>query len=662
MSYNLGLEIIIFSSSLFAVLFSIATRHILFNGPNTDNELMVHAAAQSYKWRWLSDLHKYSLSPFKMGMKEFTVILISVFQKILRDKTSDHTYTTLSGTMVAVSAVLIFLIGSNYWTPTIGLFMGFLLLLSLWPWQTALYGGHTNVAMAVSLLSIFFVHQAGASDLVGGQFFWLMTAGGVLCLTLFSSASSFKYLPLFWGAVVYEKYNLISNGKNGFLGLNLLIKTNDHFLLSLFLVVLAVLSFIVVKLLYKKIVILIYKNQALPFLNQIIVSREKFDLDHYLEHAKRKLKQIVPFSVFIFVFFVFLINLLGLLWTASIVIGFAIVFFALNLPNIGESFGHYYDYLKNTQILNKHRFKLYIDFFAERGITVTREYRGAGMRWLPKIFFRMAPVYTVVFMVGLAFFIFQIIVLKNLDVAINGAIILFLSLSPILWAELTGAPQVVRTYSPGFVGTILFVGYSFSLLTHISDYYFFILLFILGVAAVTSGKIFLSDVFPSRMTIVNLMEKIDSLKIKRLYTYKTNFNKCFVEGVPGIAVSDFMPDKNISAPFEVVYIKSIADVADGWIAIPGTSSKSISMESEKEAIANGDYTVDPVLNRLLETKEIEKIATVKFKTYGTSRIWVHEGEVTSFRDLILHEITKKDLWRGYAWLIHSSNLKPFFSS
>src|SRR3989344_1209405 len=153
MSYNLGLGIILAASSAFAVLFSIVTRKIQYHGPNTDNELMVHAAAQSYRLRWFSDLHKYSLSPFKMGMKEFTVILISVFQKILRDKKSDHTYATLSGTMVSVSSILIFLIGSNYWGPTVGFFLGFFFLFSFWPWQISLYGGHPNVAMAVSLFS-----------------------------------------------------------------------------------------------------------------------------------------------------------------------------------------------------------------------------------------------------------------------------------------------------------------------------------------------------------------------------------------------------------------------------------------------------------------------------------------------------------------------------
>lgn len=658
MPYNLSLGIILVTSSAFAILFSIVTRKIQYHGPNTDNELMAHAAAQSYKWRWLSDLHRYSLSPFKMGMKEFTVILISVFQRILRDKKSDHAYVTLSGTMVAVSAILTFLIGSNYWNPTVGLFLGLLLLLSFWPWQIALYGGHPNVAMAISLLSIYFIQQAGVGGPVS-QLLWLAAAGGILCLTLFSSASALKYLSLFWGAVIYEKYNLISDSRNGLSGLYSLIKINDYFLLSLFMAALAILSFIAVKLSYKKIVTLMYKNQAPFFLNKIITGREKFELDHYLKHAKRKLKQISLFSAFVLVSFILLVNLLGLSWIALIVAGFAAAFIILNLPDIRESFGHYYAYLKDTQILNKHHFKLYIDFFAKRGITVTREYRGAGLQWLPKIFFRMAPVYTIVFAVGLIFFIFQIIALKNPDMAINGAIILLISLSPILWAEFTRAPQIGRTYSPGFVGTMLFVGYSYSLLANIGSYYFVILFLILGIAAAINGKIFLSDVFPSRMTIANLMEKVDSLKIKRLYTYRTNFNKCFVEGIPGIAVSDFMPNKNIPAPFEMVYIESIADVDDGWIAIPGTSGKAVNMEADKWAILNGDYNLDPLLNKLLETKEIEKIATAKFKTYGTSKWWANESEVTSYRDLILRDIGKEDRWRGYAWLLHTDNLKKY---
>jgi len=648
----------VLTSSLFAVLFFLATRNIQYHGPNTDNEIMAHAAAQSYQWRWLSDIHRFTVSPFKTAMRDVSVILISVFQKILKDKETDHPYVTLGGTTVAMSSVLIFLIGSNYWNSTVGLFLGLFLLLSFWLWEVSLNGSHNNVTTMLSLLSIYFIQQVNTGNLMS-PFLWLSAVGGILCLTQFSSASALKYMPLFWGAIVYEKYNLISSSKNGLSGLYLLMKTNDYFQLSLILAVLVILSFVAANLSYKKIVTLMYKNQAPSFLNKIIASREKFELSHYLEHARKKFKQVSFYVALGLFFFLLFLNFLGFLWLVSIIIGFSIIFVLLTLPNIKESFGNYFDRFKVGQIQTKSHFRLYVDYFAEKGITVSKETRGGGLRWVPKIFFRMAPVHTVVFIFCLIFYIFVVIVSKNTNMAVNGLLILILSLSPIMWAELTGAPQIGRSYSPGLVGMLLFVGYGFYLFYGTYAYNLIIPLSILGIAAAVNGKVFFSDVYPARMAMTNLMKQIDSLKIKRLYTYRTNYNKCFVEGIPGIAISDFLPRyKNIPAPFEVVYIESIADVKEGWIAIPGTSSKAVNMASDKEAV-KGDYIKDSVLNILLETKDIEKIATVKFKTYGTSRIWTHEDEVTTYMDLILHEITQKDLWRGYAWLLHTDNLKKW---
>ncbi|OGN01578.1 MAG: hypothetical protein A3I26_00470 [Candidatus Yanofskybacteria bacterium RIFCSPLOWO2_02_FULL_43_10] len=655
MSYYFNLEIIVLVSALFAVFFSIATRRIQYHGPNTDNEIMAHAAAQSYKWRWLSDIHKFTVSPFKTAMRDVSVILISVFQKILRDKETDHAYVTLGGATVALSSVLIFLISSNYWNPAIGLFLGLFLILSFWLWEVSLNGSHNNVTTVLSLLSFYFIQQVNTGNLMS-PFLWLVMAGGILCLTQFSSASALKYMPLFWSAVVYEKYKLYA-GQGVVSGLYSLIKANDYYAFSLCALVLASLVFMVAKLSYKKIVILIYKNQAPLFLNKMISGREKFSLEHYLEHAKKKFKQVSFFAVLGLFFLLLFLSLLGFLWVVSILVGFSVVFVLLTLPNIKESFGIYFDRFKVGQIQTKSHFRLYVDYFAKKGITVSKETRGGGLKWVPRIFFRMAPVHTVIFIVCLVFYVFAVIVSKNTNMAVGGAAIFILSLSPIMWAEATGAPQIGRSYSPGLVGMFLFVGYSFHLFYGIYAHNLIILLSILGITVIVNGKIFFSDIYPARMTITNLMKQIDSLKIKRLYTYRTNYNKSFVEGVPGIAVSDYVPSRNTPAPFQVIYIESIADVVDGWIAIPGTSSKAVNMSTEKEGVIDGDYTKDLVLNRLLETKDIEKIATVKFKTYGTSRIWTHEDEVPTYRDLILHEITKKDLWRGYAWLLHTDNLK-----
>jgi hypothetical protein len=42
---------------------------------------------------------------------------------------------------------------------------------------------------------------------------------------------------------------------------------------------------------------------------------------------------------------------------------------------------------------------------------------------------------------------------------------------------------------------------------------------------------------------------------------------------------------------------------------------------------------------------------------GTSRKWVHEDEVTSYRELLLKDITEYDRWRALGWIIDVPKLR-----
>src|SRR3990167_10134573 len=92
------------------VTFALSAKGIIYATPDTDNELMAYAAAQSHKWRWPSDVHKYSASTRKVSMKEWTIILLSIFQKMFRDKTSNQPYVAMAGLAVSICTVLIYLI------------------------------------------------------------------------------------------------------------------------------------------------------------------------------------------------------------------------------------------------------------------------------------------------------------------------------------------------------------------------------------------------------------------------------------------------------------------------------------------------------------------------------------------------------------------------
>ena len=142
-------------AAAFGTAFIISTRGMYYASPDTDNELMAYAAAQSHKWRWLSDVYKYCISKRKVAMKEWTIILLSIFQKIFRDKTTDRPYAVMTGLAVSICTVLIYLIGANYFNTTTGLIVALFYIISFWPWQVSLYGGHANMANLFFLLSVY---------------------------------------------------------------------------------------------------------------------------------------------------------------------------------------------------------------------------------------------------------------------------------------------------------------------------------------------------------------------------------------------------------------------------------------------------------------------------------------------------------------------------
>ena len=135
---------------------------------------------------------------------------------------------------------------------------------------------------------------------------------------------------------------------------------------------------------------------------------------------------------------------------------------------------------------------------------------------------------------------------------------------------------------------------------------------------------------------------LQKFHIRKFYTHDTPYNDSFVRSIP--------PD--IRKNFDIGYIDTIENLKEGYVVVPGTNScSSIMYDYPVARSTNRKFERDPWLNGMIESKAIRRHAKASFKTFGTSRIWVHEGEVPSYRDLILREITDEDRWRGYAWLL-----------
>lgn len=629
------------------LVFSYSVRGILYHSPDTDNELIAYAAAQSYKWRWLSDVHKYGAG--KTSMKDVTIILLALFQRIMGDKESDHPYTTLTGFAVSVSAILIYLIGANYWGTTIGLFISFLYLFSLWSWQISLYGGHINISTTFFLISIYLLSRSSVSPHAN---LYLALSGVTFCWTMFSSASAMKYLIPFWTAIFYTKYD-IAISHYSYAGLYKVLPIANLIKYEFLVLGIVAAVILVAFLYYRSIIKNMYYNKTPRFLNNIIKSQEIFPLDHYFKHALKKLKNYSKVLLWFTGIVVLSIVLIPYAW--PILFGFLGMLVIFTMPDVKGGIIRYF--LLPLEGQRKTQFRAYVDYFAKKGITVYRNTRGAGWSWVPRVFWRFAPLHVIVFVSSFLFLLITHIYQGQLYFLSMDLVIFIISTSPIWWAEFTKAPQLSRSYSTALITSLLFVGYAFYTF---SGHSYLLPLEIVVITSVLIWNLwrFLSDVYPARMGATKLFSILNRLNIKEIYTYNTKYNRALVETIPGLGESEYTPRKKIAPPLAVHYINSITDVGNGWIVIPGTNGISFNMSTEPEAInENFRYTKDPVLNKLIESHKIERVATAKIKTYGTSRIWPLDSEVLGYMDLILHEIKPEDIYRGYAWLIHSSRLK-----
>lgn len=629
--------------------FSFITRGIFYNSPDTDNELMAHAAAQSHKWKWLSDVHKYSASSRKVSMKECTIIILSIFQKIFRDKTTDRPYVAMTGLAISMSTILIYLIASNYFNQATGLVIAIIYIVSFWPWQISLYGGHVNMANLFFLLSVYSIQMSLGDSL--SPFILIAVGGAFFCCCLFSSSSSYKYLVPVFASLFFSEYSyLIVSRDFGALKASLPI----NYLISLDTVIIAVFLFayLFVRATYKILIKKMYNKEAPDFLNKMIQGRDSFALEHYINSANKKILRLGCWLFWLLFSLLTIINSVFISTIIAFVAGFALIFLVISLPNIKENTVKYFSYMLAHK--KKTHFKGYVNYFAKRGIAVQGNMRGVGLSWVPKMLWTFAPFHIILFVTAFAVGLYRSIGSGNITESITLIIVTIIALSPIIWSEITTAPQISRTYSPGLITSLLLPAYVIS--GTIWTAYTLLLFSGFGILTFAWNLWrFSDDVYPARMTVQNFMRIIRQLGINDIYTYQTSSNFNLMGSIPGIGKSEYLPKQwDIVPPFRIHYIQRLDEVVDGWIAIPGANILAITPTGEN---ISDDYTKDPLLNRLIETKQMEKIAVAKLKTCFTSTIWINEDEVTSYCALHLKDFGPDDLYRGHAWLVHSSKLK-----
>lgn len=630
---NIYLYLAIGISSLFWFGFLWLTRNIRFMSIGTDDEQQVRAAAQNYKWRWPSDMHR--MGTMKTGTKDGMIILLVLFQKLFRNNYGERPLTALYGFSVAISGLLIFFIGNNYWSASTGIWLMVVYMLSVWPWQTALYGGHISVATMFFLASILVLQQIPAGQPI---FSILMAAGVFFCYMLFSSGSAIKFIPLFFTALIVSKHynpahkNWVVVAIKDFGAINYAF---DAIMLASI-----ILIFILLKVFKKNLINFLYNKKG-PIARRlnIIQGQELFSHEHYYRHADKKLPRYFKNTIIAYVAIAVIFRFLGWAYILAMMFGFIFMFLVFTLPDIRRNTKNYLKFILSP--VRKTRFEKYIEYFAKRGLKVSADFRAPLFQWLPRVVWRIVPI-QILMLFGLLS-----IALLNQTELISITTVLLISISPILWGELTRSVHSLRTFNPAFTGAFLLLGYTYY---NVQDPAIYVFLWILTlIMSIQQFWTFFTDVLPSRMGLPNLIAALDKHNIKEIYTYDTIFNDIFA-GALNI-------EKPLAGKYKINFIKKLTDISRGWIVIPPTNSKTLSMECTRESIEENDFIDDTLLKELLNTKKIEQIATAKFKTFGSSKIWNQEADVITYFDLILGEINDYDRYKSYGWLVNAEKLK-----
>lgn len=628
--------------SLAAIIYPLmAMRGVCYfsGGILTDNEKLISASLSIKFWQWPSLMHHVQKS--RAHLREYYVLILFVLVKVLGVRPSDYCHVLLSMFAHAISAIMIYVIGSHYFSLEIAVFLSLIYLTSLWPFHVGVYIGHVIVSQMISLLAMVILLTAGGAE---SQFAPVLYAlsGALIGISFASSSASRKYPPLFLALFLFEQSG---NYKFSFWAAVDFESSIKAFEITMTLILAT-----------------IYLNSNwITKISLSIIEAKRGGKWTAIEREQRGqiainmikyLSSRIGFTVFLLAFVG--VNLELYINLAYVTLGVFCIFLLTVLPNIPQSLARYYMFLSSTSWAS--HFQSYKGYQSKIfGREFPDDYRGQGLLWVFKLMMTFVPFVFVLFLISsiaVATDIFKAINSDNIELLSGVAVfigLLFISLLPLIVSETSNALQVGKAYFPLLPALLIMIGFGVSRFQS-TEYFDYLMLFLFSMISVQSYLTFAvlaRDLIPSRLGPTTLFKTLKKLGVKHFYTYDSPFNVSFVD-----TMIYSYPNE-----FSITRVTSIQEVPEGEImVVPPMSSKSLSFESVRSIIEKGDFRDDSFLNALVDDRSIEKIAIDKIKTFGTSRYWSHESEVTSYRQFFTKDIGDSDLWLGHGWVLRCRNL------
>jgi hypothetical protein len=617
------------------------TREVCFAGGemSTDNEKMLYAASKISFFNWPSKIH--SIENSRAETREYWVIFIKLLQIFYKNKITDHVNFTLALIANCVSAILIYFIMCNYFNSNVGVIVSLLYSSCIWAYQIIFVIGHVHLSQMFFLLTVLTLQMTSILDNVYSVYLYFFA--GVLTITSFVSSSASRKYPLLAIIVLvfsFQEFAVFPWEIDYF------ISTNVGIYLG------GLLLFI-----FSKIFIKYQKNNFAKILG--IMTNKDIKTSH-IEFATN----ILLNTILVYFFFASMFPDFSLITKQFIayVSGVIVVSLHILLPTstMKENIVRYILWLMGTW---RSHFSSYPDQEKTFGKKLPDEFRGHGLRWTYQLFWRVIPVVFVLYASSFIVVTYDTFTGSRFEnnylAAIYLVSITIVSLFPLIVSEITSSLQVGKAYFPSFIGILIMIGLASNIiLNEIGDnqtgmeaffaFAFTIIILQIGLSLTS----YFNDILPARMATTILRNHLKKINVKEIYTYDNSYNDSLVKSMT----------YSYPGEFKVKHITGIKDVAKGIIVVPGTSSKSESMESQQLAILNGDFREDEILNELYKNKDIEKLAISKIITRGCSKYFVLESEVTGYRDLILNQVSEYDRWIANAWILSAEEVHSFNAS
>ena len=561
----------------------------------TDAGKQMESINNIHKWKFISSMHKFSLG--KSRMKDMGVLFVLLVSFIFPKFYSFKKLTSAILFANFLSCIFIFIIFEELFDLNTALVCSVIYLFSVWPYMIILHGGYHIIAQFFSLLTIYILIIANTN-------FDYIMAGFFMCCAMYSSASSRKYFLFIYICLAFIFLD-VSNFKSNFLDIKLIIFTFFF--------------------------IFLWKSQFyFEWLNKF--SNKTFNINVSLEFFSKIYTQLIRILI-LFFFPLLLFYFLSFdkqIYSVAIsffIIGFIACFFIINYPLKLENIVGYLRYTDMSDVAHFNKIRNYFDSINEKIINGMRAEK-SGLIWIFK-YFLIVLKHEIVLAV-----IFSVIYIYNNGNVFNLILIFLISITPIIVGETSNGPQIGRSYFPSFIGLVFFIGFVAYNIELSSNIYFLIL-----IGSIYNLYLLIQDIIPSRITVWRLKSYLEQNKINEICAYKSKFYNWILP-----PLLDMMPNLKINL------INNYTESIEKYILIPGQSHKVVN----NFGVSEKDFDIDKKFIDKLNEGKFEKNTVLDLKNMGTSKFWMHEDEVSSYRYLLLKDISQNDIKKSFLKLLYFS--------